>query len=52
MYIKKMENEIRNKQKHTSVDVERVIDRISNSKDSLVFDINEQERRQNKLFNK
>ena len=52
MYIKKMENEIRNKQKHTSVDVERVIDRISNSKDSLVFDINEQVRRQNKLFNK
>jgi hypothetical protein len=52
MYIKKMENEIRNKQKYTSVDVERVIDRISNSKDSLVLDINEQKRRQNKLFNK
>ena len=52
MYIKKMENEIRNKQKHTSVDVERVLDRISNSKDSLLFDINEQEKRQNKLYNK
>jgi hypothetical protein len=52
MYIKKMENEIRNKQKHTSVDVERVLDRISNSKDSLLFDINEQEKRQNRLFNK
>ena len=52
MYIKKMENDIRNKQKHTSVDVERVLDRISNSKDSLLLDINEQEKRQNKLFNK
>ena len=52
IYITKMENEIRNKQKHTSVDVERVLDRISNSKDSLLFDINEQEKRQNKLFNK
>ena len=52
MYIKKMEEDIRNRKKHTSMESEKLVDKINELKSSLLLEIDDQEKKQNKMFNK
>ena len=52
LYIKKMEEDIRNRKKHTSMESEKLVDKINELKSSLLLEIDDQERKQNKMFNK
>ena len=52
LYIKKMEEDIRNKKKHTSLESEKLVDKINDLKTSLLVEIDEQEKKQNKIYNK
>jgi len=52
LLIKKMEEDIRNRKKQTSVESERLLDKLNELKSSLLFEIDEQQKKQNKLYNK
>ena len=52
LYIKKMEEDIRSKKKHTSLESEKLVDKINDLKTSLLVEIDEQEKKQNKIYNK
>lgn len=51
LYIKKMEEDIRNRKKHTSMESEKLVDKINDLKISLLHDIDDQEKKQNKIYN-
>ena len=50
LYIKKMEEDIRNRKKYTSVESEKLVDKIKGLKESLLLEIDEQEKKQNKIY--
>ena len=50
LHIKKMEDDIRNKKNYTSVECEKLVDKINNLKESLLLEIDEQEKKQNKFY--
>ena len=52
LYIKKMEEDIRNRKNHTSLESEKLIHKIGDLKKSLLVEIDEQEKKQNKIYNK
>ena len=52
LYIKKMEEDIINRKKHTSMESEKLIDKINELKSSLLLEIDDQEKKQNKIYNK
>jgi hypothetical protein len=52
LHIKKMEEDIKNKKNHTSTEVEKLVEKIDELKSSLLLEIDEQEKKQNKIYNK
>ena len=52
IYIKKMEEDIINRKKHTSMESEKLVDKINELKSSLLLEIDDQEKKQNKIYNK
>ena len=50
LHIKKMEEDIRNRKNYTSVECEKLVDKINNLKESLLLEIDEQEKKQNKIY--
>ena len=52
LHIKKMEEDIKKKKKQSSVDCDNLVDKINILKDSLLLEIDEQEKKQNKIYNK
>ena len=52
LYIKKMEEDIKNRKKHTSMESEKLVEKINDLKSSLLLEIDEQEKKQNKIYNK
>jgi hypothetical protein len=52
MHIKKMEEDIRNRKKHTSMESEKLVNKINELKLSILSEIDEQEKKQNKIYNK
>ena len=47
-----MEEDIRNRKGHTSMESEKLIHKIGELKKSLLVEIDEQEKKQNKIYNK
>ena len=47
-----IQEDIRNKKKHTSLESEKLVDKINDLKTSLLVEIDEQEKKQNKIYNK
>ena len=52
LLIKKMEDDIKNRKKHTMVESEKLVDKIMDLKDSLLLEIDDQQKKQNKIYNK
>lgn len=47
-----MEEEIKNKKNHTSAEVEKLVEKIEELKSALLVEIDDQEKKQNKIYNK
>lgn len=52
LHIKKMEEDIKNKKNHTSAEVEKLVEKIDELKSALLLEIDDQEKKQNKIYNK
>ena len=50
LHIKKMEEDIKNRKKYTSAENDKLIDKINDLKESLLLEIDEQEKKQNKIY--
>ena len=50
LYIKKMDEDVKNRKKHTSLESEKLVDKIIDLKHSLLLEIDDQEKKQNKLY--
>ena len=50
LYIKKVEDDIRNRKKHTCIESEKLCDKINDLKSSLLLEIDDQEKKQNKIY--
>jgi len=51
LYIKKTEEDVRNRKKNTSLESEKLVDKINDIKVNLLSEIDEQEKKQEKLLN-